>query len=91
VHRARELGPDQRRLGHDALDGDEPPQEARGQVSRADARRAEVAGEAQAEAGPGVGRESLGVVGAGDLVEGLREREGESGGGSRKRRGGGGR
>ena len=84
VHRPRELGPHQRRLGHDALDGDEAAEQRRREVARADARRAEVAGEAEAEAGARVGREGLGVVGAGDLVEGLRresERGRERGGG----------
>ena len=71
VHRPRQLGPHQRRLGHDPLDGDEPAEQRRRQVPRADARGAEVAREAEAEARPGVGGEGLGVVGAGDLVEGL--------------------
>ena len=78
VHRASELRAHERRLGHDPLDGDEPPEQGRSQVAGADSGRAEVAREAQAEACARVGREGLGVVRAGDLVEGLSE--GERGG-----------
>ena len=51
VHRARELGPDDRRLGDDALDGDELAEQRRGEVARGHAGGAEVAREAEAEAG----------------------------------------